>query len=88
MDESRIDMDLLEHVIEYIHEECETGAVLVFLPGGFLTQALRLCPNTLTRLQVVDRSICEFLASNSELLRHGVVKDVSIRWTTAFYYSM
>ena len=34
MDESRIDYELIERVLEHIDESCGPGAVLVFLPGA------------------------------------------------------
>lgn len=33
MSENKIDMDLLEHVVMYIHESQDPGAILVFVPG-------------------------------------------------------
>lgn len=33
VNEERIDMDLLEHVVLYIHETQDPGAILVFVPG-------------------------------------------------------
>ncbi len=33
VNEDRIDMDLLEHVVLYIHETQDPGAILVFVPG-------------------------------------------------------
>ena len=33
LDEDRIDFDLLEDLVGYIHDTQEEGAILVFLPG-------------------------------------------------------
>ncbi len=36
VDETRIDFDLLESVVQHIDDSCPDGAVLVFLPGWLL----------------------------------------------------
>ena len=39
VDETRIDYDLLDDLVAYIHGSCDEGAILVFLPGKCFCQA-------------------------------------------------